>query len=281
MRNVGTIAGKELRHTFYSPVAWLVMAGFLFVNGFVFLFITSYYERERPNDPPVRILFGEEGNGFFWFLLLIVVPAITMRLFPEERTSGTIEPLMTAPVTDAEVVLGKYLAAVAFFAILWAPTLLFVGLLYHYASPDTWSTVLDGFRPWSPASWRASWGRLNEIMDMGPIATAYLGTIAMGASWIGIGLLASACTRNQIVAFIATFVVLLLLFTIGWLGQIVPSDWDIAKGVKEVTKRLSFHEQLPDFRRGVIDTRPLLYFASVIALTLFAAVRVVEARRWK
>ena len=268
---------KELRHFFDSPIAWLVMAGFTFVNGFVFLFLADYYT-QTPNEPLVRVFFG---NGFFWILQFIVIPAITMRLIAEERASGTLETLMTAPVTDAEVVFSKFLAAFVFYVVMWLPTLVLLGAAYHYAAPELFYRDLWKGHELSFGYARHVWGKVNEVMDLGPVGAAYLGVFLMGAAWIGIGLLASSLARNQVVAFIVGFVALLMLFSIGFLENLITVDPVWLPGLREVLHYLSFSNAFDDFPRGLVDTRSVVYFVSLTVFSLFLATRVVESRKWR
>ncbi len=270
---------KELRHFFYSPIAYVVTAGFLFINGFVFLFVVDYYRSGSPNDPPVRLFFG---NGFWWIMILIVVPAITMRLFAQEKASGTIEPLLTAPVREGEVVVAKYLASFYFYCFLWLPTLIFVFLLYKYADPTlTLDRLTDGTKLYTLTGWQEVYGRLNKVMDLGPILTGYLGTLAMGAAFLGIGCLTSSLARDQVVAYILGFVALLFLFSVGFLDSIVQTDPSWFPGLKKTIQYVSFMEHFKHFPLGIVDTRPLVYYGTIIVITLFLSARVLESRKWR
>ncbi|GIW73220.1 MAG: ABC transporter permease [Planctomycetota bacterium] len=268
---------KELRHFFYSPIAWLTMAGFALVNGFVFLFLVDLYTG-TPGEPLVRVFFG---TGFFWVLQLIVIPAITMRLLAEERSRGTLETLLTAPVRDAEVVFAKFAAALGFYMVLWLPTVLLLGVALHFAAPEGFWAELWALRARGLGWPAAAVARASEVMDLGPVATAYAGTFLMGAAWIAIGLLASALTRNQIVAFIGTFVTLLLLLSVGQLELLVPSDPMWFPGLREVLRAVSFSHAFAGFPSGVVDTRAVVWFLSVAAYALFLAVRALESHRWR
>jgi ABC-2 type transport system permease protein len=268
---------KELRHFFLSPIAWLTMTGFALVNGFFFLFLLQVYTGS-PNLPMVQVFFG---GGFFWVLQLIVVPAITMRLIAEERHRGTLEPLLTAPVTDAEVVFGKFTGALTFYAALWAPTLALLAAAFHYATPtgfwaSVWATRAEGL-----GFFPAALGRMNEVMDLGPVLTAYLGTLLMGAAWIAIGLLASSFARNQVVAFIGSFVTLLCFYSVGQLETLIQADPTWLPGLREALRYASFSAAFSEFPRGVVDTRAVAYFITLTALGLFFTTRVVESQRWR
>lgn len=272
---------KELRHFFYSPIAYVVTAGFLFINGFVFLFVVDYYRSGSPNNPPGRIFFGD-GNFFFWIMIMITVPAITMRLFAQEKSSGTIEPLLTAPVREGQVVIAKYLASFYFYCFMWLPTLVFIFLLYKYADPTlTLGKLTEGTKLYTPTGWQEVYGRLNKVMDLGPILTGYFGTLAMGAAFLGIGCLMSSIARDQVVAYILGFVSLLFLFSVGFLDSIVQVDPSWFPGLKKTIQHVSFMEHFKHFPLGIVDTRPLVYYATIVVFTLFFSARVLESRKWR
>src|SRR5204862_279458 len=169
----------------------LVMAGFIAINGFFFIFIVEYYSGPFPNPVPFTTAYFGEGS-ILWILLLIVVPAITMRLIAEEKASGTIETLMTAPVRDAEFVFAKWAAALAFYVVMWLGMAPLFAVLYYYGLPDgAWAELSvraasEGWSTWQRASHTVA--RLNEVMDFGPLLTSYLGLLLLGSSWIAIGL---------------------------------------------------------------------------------------------
>jgi len=178
-------------------------------------------------------------------ILLLLMPLVTMRLFAEERRSGTIELLLTYPVRDGAVLAGKYLAAFALYAIMIALTLLYPGIVVYFA--------------------RLEWG---------PVLTGYLGLLLMGGMFIAVGVCASSLTENQIVAAITTFGVLLLLWVLGWSA-------DYAGGTAgRVLQHLSLLEHNDSFAKGVLDTKDIIYYANFIVLALFLTLRSLEARRW-
>jgi ABC-2 type transport system permease protein len=170
-----------------------------------------------------------------------------MRLLSEEKKTGTMEVLMTAPVTDAEVVLAKFLAAFVFYLVIWLPTLLYPLIIEIFGNLD--------------------WGR---------VWSGYFGIALIGMPFLAIGLLASSLTDNQIVAVILSFVILAVLFSVGLLDYILAGS-----KLKAVFSYLSIWRHFHDFGRGVIDTKPLVYYLSLAAFSLFVTVRVVEMRRWK
>jgi ABC-2 type transport system permease protein len=202
----------------------------------------------QPSAPPGAVMqyfFG--GTILFWIALLGVTAAATMRLISEERRAGTLEPLLTAPVTATEVVLGKYVAALGFFAALWIPTLLYLAILRGYADA------------------RPEWG---------PIAAGYLGTLLEGGAFLAVGLLASAMTKNQLVAFILAFVLAWVLLLLGVLETLVTSE-----SLKALFRHVNLFRQMDDFGKGIVDTRHVALLLSITGFALFATVKVIEVRR--
>jgi len=236
---------RELRAYFLSPLAYVLLAFFLLLNGAAFATIVSYMT--NPNAPPGRPFDFFFGGFLFWIVLLFVVPVITMRLIAEERRSGSIEVLMTAPVSELQVVVGKYLAALAFYAFLWAPTLLYAVLI------DRWSDV-----------------------DWGILAAGYLGTLLIGALFLAIGTFASATAKSQIVAAMIAFALMLLVFFVAFLPGLVRSD-----AVKEVLSYVSVLDHMDDFSRGIVDSRRLVFYVSSILFFLYASAKALEDRKWR
>ena len=236
MKGTLTIARRELRSYFTSPVAYVVTAAFLVVTGYLFTVILSL-----SREASLRYLFGNMS-----VILLIISPALTMRLLAEEQRSGTIELLLTAPIRDHEVVLGKFIASLGLLATMLALTLYYPLLLFLYGNPEK-----------------------------GHIISGYLGTLLLGAAFLSIGLFASSLTANQIVAAVLTFMALLLLWLIGSAAQLA------GPGLGDVLGYLAIDQHFNDFTRGIIASRAVVYFLSVVAVFLFATVRVLESRRWR
>ncbi|MFU8829062.1 MAG: ABC transporter permease subunit [Phycisphaerales bacterium] len=239
MNTTFTIAIREYASFFRSSIGWLVIALYLFLSGLWFA-----YETINPGQPAsMRALF----NVSQW-LLLIVAPAISMRLLADEFRSGTIEPLMTAPISDWNIVIGKYIAAVAFLATMLAPTLVHVGVLELLASPD-----------------------------YGPIIAGYSGLMLVGAAYLAVGLFFSSLTKNQIVAFLSTFFFFLLL--------VFVSSPNVASLVSEPYRSLLFglsiNLRIADFSKGVFDTSHAAFFAAMVVLFVVLSVVGVESRRWR
>jgi len=244
MSRIWQIALRELRAYFFSPIAYIVITSFLVLNGFIFSAILAAYSRpDAPNGSIMQVFLGR--NVFFWIILLLFTPVITMRLFAEERKSGTLEVLMTAPLTDTEAVLGKFLGAFFFYAALWAPTLLYVVLLKRF----------------SP-------------IEGGPIASSYLYIVLVGAFFLSIGLLISITTRSQIVAAIVSFVLMLLLFLVPVFFEQSTSGW-----IREVLSYTNTWSHAGDFGKGLVDSRALAYYLTATGFFLFLSVRTLAAKR--
>jgi ABC-2 type transport system permease protein len=252
---IWAIFKKEMRLYFTSPVAWVVftifllIAGYFFYSIFAFFTLASMQSAMNPQmgrdlnvtDSVMRPLFSNIS-----VILLLLMPLVTMRLFAEERRAGTIELLLTYPVRDGAVLAGKYLSALALYAIMIALTLLYPGIVVYFA--------------------RLEWG---------PILTGYLGLLLMGATFIAVGVFASSLTENQIVAAITTFGVLLIFWILGWSA-------DYAGGTAgKVLQFLSILEHNDSFSKGVLDTKDVLYYLNFTVLALFLTLRSLEARRWK
>jgi ABC-2 type transport system permease protein len=235
---------RELRAIFVSPLAYVVLFFFLIVNGFVFAYIvTALNNPATVAARPLDFFFG----GILWPILLILAPVLTMRLISEERRSGSIETLMTAPVSESQVVVGKYLAALTFYLSLWVPTVVYALLLQHYAT-----------------------------LDWGPVLGGYLGTIGIGALFLAVGIFASAMTKSQLVAAIVTFALVFTLAMLGLLENIFNGDL-----AHQAFGYISLFNHMDDFSKGIVDTRRLLYYVSGIVFFLFLTGRALEERKWR
>ncbi len=187
LRNTWAIFSREILSYFFSPTAYVVLFLFLATNGITFYVYTySFRAQTRQIDLVVQYLFGFAP---FWILLLLMPPILTMRLLSEEKRTGTLESLMTAPVTDTQVVLGKFFASQAFFFLIWSSLLIFVGILEYLGNPD--------------------WG---------PVFAFYIGLFCLGALFNAIGIFASATTRNQLIAAVVALSMNLFLFFLQQMG---------------------------------------------------------------
>jgi len=246
MLNVPAMIRREFVSYFLSPIAYVMLVVAMGFNGFVFTLIINFLsDPSSPRIPPLQMLFG--GTMFFWLTVIFFVPVITMRLIAEERKSGTIETLMTAPVTDLEVIVSKFLAAWGFYICLWLPTLVYVLLL----------------------------SRFTDI-DIGPVFSGYMGTMLVGAMFISLGLMVSAFTRNQIIAAILAFLVCAVLFAVGILDYL-----SMDSGGESVLGYLNLYSHMEEMSRGIVDSRRLVYYVSTTVAALFLSVRALETRRWR
>ncbi len=246
---------KEMRLYFSSPIAYVVLAIFALVAGWFFYNVFAFYAlismQAAMNPMMARDLSVTEGVLRPLFqnisvILLFLMPLLTMRLFAEEKKSGTIELLLTYPVRDGEVLMGKYLAALTVFAVMLVLTMVYPALV----------------------AWTAR-------LEWGPLVTGYLGLLLEGAVFIGVGILISSLTENQIVAGVATFGVLLFLWVIAWAA-------DSAGGaLGRVLSHLSVTEHFDSFARGVINTKDVIYYLNLTILSLFLTLRSLESKRWR
>lgn len=238
MRNVIHIARRELNAYFVSPIAYVVGAIYLAVMGGLFGIIL-YYSREAT----LRYVFL---HGVSILFLVLVTQVLTMRLLAEEQRQGTLELLLTAPLRDWEVVIGKYLASLGVFAAMIILTGYFPIVLLRVGNPD-----------------------------VGPMLAGYLGYLLLGAALLSIGLFASALTQNQIVAAVLGIGITLLLWLSGALEELVGET------AKKIITYLPIFDHYMDFVRGIIDTKDIVYYLSLIAFFLFLTTRVLETRRWR
>jgi ABC-2 type transport system permease protein len=247
MRKTWAIVRRELIAYFSSPLAYIVMTAFLFMQGYIFYLIVSFLNNPQTQAmTPLRLFFG--GTIFFWLFLLFVVPVITMRLIAEERRSGTIEVLLTSPVTEAQVVAGKFAAAMAFYAALWLPTVIYVLVL-----------------------------RRQSEIDLGPVAAGYLGVFLLGFLFLAVGTFASTLTSNQLIAAIIAFAATVILFSIGLVEQLMISS----SFLKAALAQMNLWTQMDDFAKGIVDTRHVVYQISAGLLFLFLAAKSLEVKKWR
>jgi len=234
------IARRELTSLFCSPIAYVVLG--LFGLGLALIFFGFSFAPGMP---------AELRDTYTWtvWLLIFLVPAISMRLVSEELRSGTIEPLMTAPLSDAQVIVGKWIGAMGFvLALLILPTVVLMIVLESNASPD-----------------------------YGPMLTGLLGLILVAGFYLSIGTFASAVTRNQIIAFLLT-IFIISLFTLAL--YFLPRASFVSPDLSKALSYMNVNNQFEDFSKGLIDTGNFVYFFSGIALFLFFAIKALEVRRW-
>jgi ABC-2 type transport system permease protein len=258
MRNVLAIVERELRAYFNSPIAYVVLTIFVFLSGIFFRSILAQVMQmglisqmqaqqlgPRPMDMP-----GMISRGFLStmsVIMLFIMPMLTMGLFSEEKKRGTIELLLTSPLTDLQVVLGKFFAAGLFFVILLVTTWIPMAVLYLYSSPAS-----------------------------GPILTAYLGLLLYGLAIIAIGLFISTLTENQIIAAVLSFGAIMVL----WLVDVVANNAESATS-KSVLTYFSILSHLDDFMKGVLSTSHIIFYISLMLVGLFLTYRSIDSLRWR
>ena len=248
MRNLTTITRREVGSLFLSPIAWVVMSAFLVAFGALFSVSLGYASMA----PTFSIL---------PLIMAFAVPMLTMRQVAEERRSGTIELLTTAPVTDAELVVGKFLGALVFFVFILLPTGVYVWILFQFSElgPDKWM-----------------------------LASGYLGILLMGVFMLSFGLFVSSVTREQIVAAVVGAFTLFMLLLLGYLlppnppATLTPSFWaSVQQALYHLGAFVSLSRHLDPFGRGVVDSREVMFFLSSTAFFLFLAVAAVSTRKWR
>jgi ABC-2 type transport system permease protein len=255
MGNVIAIAQKELKSYFSSPIAYIAIGFFAFLYGYFYVAILQYFVRQSmqmnqfgggPQALNINQVLIRQLLQNVTIIILFIMPMITMRTYSEEKRSGTIELLLTSPLTDFQIILGKFFGALALWATMLAVSLIHIGLLFVYGNPE----------------WK-------------PIVTAYLGLLLLGGCFISVGLFISSLTKNQIVAGMVTFAVFLFLWVITWIGGFSGPTID------SLTQYLSIIDHYDDFGKGVIDTTHLIYYVSFITFGLFLTAKSVDSERWR
>ena len=254
MRNVLAIAEKELRSYFASPIAYIMIGLFSLLFGwFFYVFLMAFVQQSEQmmqfggggganvNQMMIRGLFQNTA-----VIILFVMPMITMRTYSEEKRSGTIELLLTSPVTDLQIILGKFIGALGLYVAMLVVTMVYMAILFRIGNPE----------------WR-------------PIVAGYLGLLLMGSCFLSAGLFISSLTKNQIVAGFLTFATFLMLWIINWLGE------SSGPTTRDLLNYLSITEHFEDFSRGIIDTKHVLYYLSFITFGLFLTAKSVDSERWR
>ena len=254
MTNILAIAHKEIRSYFASPMAYIIIGLFALLFGYFYVAILTWFVQQgtqmsmgmgpgtlNVNQQMIRPLLMN-----MTVVLLFVLPMITMRTYAEEKRSGTIELLLTSPLTDMQIILGKFLGALTLYATMLLVTLVYVVALFFFGSPE----------------WK-------------PIVTAYIGLLLLGGSFLSMGLLISSLTKNQIVAGMLTFGVFLLLWVIDWIGTFAGPT------LEPIVNYLSITQHFDDFAKGVIDTKHVVYYLSFMTFGLFLTAKSVDSERWR
>ena len=245
-----TLLKREVRSYFYSPIAYVVLVFFLLLSGADFYIQLSFMNGQAV---PYAVQEAFFNSVFFWFAFVLIFPLITMRLFSEEFKLGTIEPLMTAPVRDWQVVLSKFFGALVFYLVLWIPTLLYF-LIFQLVTHQ-------------PAA-----------SSVGAYLGAYLMLLLLGMFYISVGCLASMLTKNQIVAAIISFCAITLHFFSGLLSFIMR---DISSVTRQMLGYFSAIEQMGTLSRGEIDTRPIVLYISMTVVMLALTHQAFQSRKWR
>jgi ABC-2 type transport system permease protein len=253
MRNVLAVAGKELRAYFHSPIAYLVMTVYTAICGFVFYSSTAFFVIQSfrmqamggMGMPPISLnenIIRPILAGVLTVVLLILIPLITMRLYAEEKRSGTIELLLTSPLTDLEIILGKFLGSLTLFAILEALTFLYFAVLFIYGNPNA-----------------------------KPLIANALGLLLYGAALLALGMWISTFTKNQIIAGAVGLAAFLLLYLLDWVTAYSTGT------VGQVMSYLALTTHFDNFSKGVIQLSDVVYYLSVVLLGIFLTARSMEA----
>src|SRR5258705_3610038 len=253
MNNILAIAHKELKSYFSTPIAYVVIGFFALLFGYFFYAMLIIFNSQSAqfegqggggadiNQQLIRPLFLNAS-----VILLFVLPLITMRTYSEEKRSGTIELLLTSPLSDVQIILGKFLGAMALYPAMIAITAIHMALLFSYGNSE-WKVVVTG----------------------------YIGLLLMGGGFISVGLLISSLTKNQIVSGMVTFAVFLLLWVINWIASFTGPT------TQSVLNYLSITDHFDDFTKAILDTKHLVYYFSVMSFGLFLTARSVDTERWK
>jgi ABC-2 type transport system permease protein len=253
------MTGKELRAFFVSPIAYVVLTGFMVLSGWFFFNLLvqfnrmiGMYEMMRRPDIASQLNLNELVMLPLLYnmtiVLLLMVPMITMRLFSEEKKLRTDELLLTSPISVNSIILGKYLASLIFLDVMLGLTLVYPWILFKYGQPAP---------------------------ELGPIVAGYMGLFLLGASFMAVGLFASSLTENQIVAAVICFVTLLLFFVIGW-----PAE-TVGETTGKVLEYLSLIDHFTEFSKGLVDGQHVIYFISFVLFALFLTKRSIESTRWR
>jgi ABC-2 type transport system permease protein len=250
MRVFGALWKREVASAFHTPMAWVILFFLTLVTGFNFYAGVTILNHGATEVTVVESFFN---TIFFWFPFLLLFPLLTMRLFSEEFRSGTIEPLMTAPVRDSQVVLAKFLGVLFLYCVLWLPTGIYFLIFW-------WQT------------------HLTAAGAVGAYLGSYLLLLLMGMFYISLGCFCSSLTRHQITAGVMTFAVISLFFMTGLLSFLAGHTGQLMQGVSITFSPI---DQMTQFSRGIIDTRPIVCYLVMTALCLFLTLQSFQARRWR
>lgn len=244
-RKLPVLLSREVEALYLSPISYAVLTVGLVLNGYSFYSMLHGSGGNVGNA--VRMFFG--GTPFFWIVVLFLPPLFTMRMFAEEKRSGTLEMVLTAPVGELEVVLAKFFAGLTFFMSLWMPSLLYVALVKSYGT----------------------------VPDFGPLFTSYLGILLLGSLFTAVGLFASSVTSNQLFAAALAFVFNILLFVVPWLGVFMQRE-RLERFLNDLWILRHFADS---FSKGLVDTAHVAFYVVLSGVFLFWTTRVLESQRWR
>ena len=241
---------RELSAFFQGPTGFIIIAAVMFLIGLGFIVVLSGLNGEATPMPVTQVFYG---TYFFWVILLLIAPVITMRSFAMERASGTYETLMTAPIGDWQVVVSKFTGALIFYMILWLPLMACSIVVRLYVGE-------------------------SAVLGFGTMLTSALGILLVGSLYMSIGCFASALTRNQAVAAVSGFALGAALFFTGFFSYFAGdrTDW-----LSQLARHISLANHMESFTRGAIDLGSIVFFLSLTGLFLYLTHKVVESRRWK
>jgi ABC-2 type transport system permease protein len=249
MRVFWCLLKREVGAYFLSPIAYVMLFSFMLLTGLSFWRLADMLAYGDSLNTARQWFFG---SPVLWFSMPVIIPLLTMRSFAEEKRMGTIESLMTAPVTELSVVMAKFWGALFFFALMWLPSLGYIFVLQHLL-PHV------------------------AFLDLGVVSSGALGMLLVGAFYISVGLLTSSMTSNQVVAAIFSFVVLCVMFFAGLFTAFSTSS----EALREVGSVMCSYLHVLDFARGVVDSRPVILYLTLTGLVLFTTVRMVQQGKWK
>ena len=245
-----TLMRREMASYFLSLSGYVIITAATFLNGFGFVLLLMQL-RQAASPMPITEMYYV--TPIFWIVLLLAVPVITMRSFALERATGTYETLMTSPVREGTVVLAKFFAALFFYLVMWLPMIAVVAVIQHFSSE-------------------------RQALDPAILGSTYLGILLVGGLFLSFGIFASALTKSQTVAAMVSLALCTSLFLLSFLPSLLPSTTTHAAKLLEW---VALFDHMHDFARGVIDTRPVIFFVSFTVFVLALTLRVVESRRWK
>jgi ABC-2 type transport system permease protein len=249
MRIFWTLLRRELASFFFSLTGYVIIAAVTLIVGSSFVMLIRNMGTDPFSMPVTELFFNSQ---MYWLLVILIAPVVTMRLFALEKATGTLETLMTTPVSDFQVVAAKFSAAVIFYLLAWLPTFVSLMVVQHFTNQP-----------------RLDWGMVGGL---------YGGIFLSGCLFLSIGCLASALTKSQMVAAMISVAVGVVLFILAYMAQVIPPS---TSAQADVLFYFNLFKQMEDFTRGVLDTRAVIFYVSATFLFLFLTLRVVESRRWK